>query len=60
MFDFVFFSIFKDMVVERSKNIQQICPNLLHFLVNSTFWDCKTFLIKDYKKILQKCDNFTS
>ena len=25
------FVCFKDMVVERSKNILKICPNLLHF-----------------------------
>ena len=26
-----FLCVFKDMVVERSKNILKICPNLLHF-----------------------------
>ena len=32
--------VFEDMVVERSKNILNICPNLLHFFVNCTFWRC--------------------
>ena len=36
----VYLYVFKDMVVERSKHIQTICPNLLHFKVNCTFWRC--------------------
>ena len=35
-----FLCVFKSMVVERSKNILKICPNLLHFYVNRTFWRC--------------------
>ena len=28
----------------------EIGPNLLNFLISRTFWECKTFLVKDFKK----------
>ena len=49
------------MVVERSKNILIICPNLKHFLVSRTFLEVFNLFSKRIQKIisLQEWDNFT-